>query len=181
MGVGLVGKNNWYVISGGTSSGKSTIIAELQKLGHKIFEETARVVIDAGVASGKTVEEVRKDEAAFQNLVLQKKVETEKNHDSKTLTFFDRGMHDTVAYFEHYGWELPEDAQQIMKNTSYKKVFLLDQLPTFEKDYARTEADGFSDKISNLLHKAYTEYGMEPVHVPVLPVAERVKFILDNL
>ncbi|RTK95120.1 hypothetical protein EKI60_01545 [Candidatus Saccharibacteria bacterium] len=173
--------NNWYVITGGTSSGKSTIIAELKKLGHTVFDESARVIIDAGLAAGKTVEQVRADERAFQEAVLQKKIDIEQAHDQSLLTFFDRGMHDTEAYFKHYGWELSEAVKEASRGSTYNKVFLLDQLPNFEKDYARTEGEGFSDTISKLLHEAYEANGMKPIRVPVLPIPERVKFILDNL
>ena len=46
--------SSWYVITGGPSTGKTTLLEELAKRGYKTIPEVARVVIDEGIAAGKT-------------------------------------------------------------------------------------------------------------------------------
>ncbi len=173
--------NRWYVITGGPSSGKTTLLAELEKLGHNTIPEAARTVIDNGILEGLTVEQIRKDEKKFQEEVTKMKIKIESLHPKDALTFFDRGMHDTLAYMSHYDFEIADWVESAFKTAKYKKVFLLDQLPVFEKDYARTESQDFPEKIYSLLHEAYKKFGFYIVKVPVLPVKQRAQFILENI
>lgn len=172
---------NWYVITGGPSSGKTTVIHGLKSRGYTVFEEAARLVIDEGIATGKTIQEIRKDEKKFQQTVLQRKIKTEFSHDKSTLSFFDRGMHDTLAYYRFYNWEIPPKITEVMQHATYKKVFLLDPLPFFEQDYARTEDQNFAKVLTRLLHTAYHENGVGVIKVPVLSPKKRLQFILNHI
>jgi predicted ATPase len=174
-------KNNWHVITGGPSSGKTTLITELERLGYRTLPEVARTVIDEGMALGKRVEEIRKDEKEFQYKVLQRKLDIEKKLDKKELIFFDRGMHDSHAYLDYYKFEINELAEIAKHEAKYATVFLLAPLKFFEKDYARTEDENFAKKITNLLKRAYVEAGMEPVWVPYMPPKKRAKFVLKHM
>jgi predicted ATPase len=173
-------KNNWYVITGGPATGKTTLLAELEKLGHAIVPEAARAVIDEALARGTTVRELRADEKRFQEDVARMKQSIEHTLDRDALTFFDRGMHDTLAYMRHYSYAVDEWIVDLMQAAHYKKVFLLDQLPDYEQDYARTEDGDFRTNIHSLLHNAYTEYGMKPIIVPAMSLKKRLQFILGK-
>ena len=174
----MVSQNNWYVITGGPSSGKTTLLRVLEGLGHKVIHEAARSLIDEALAKGLTIDQLRANEKKFQIDVLRRKVQVEQEQDPTILTFFDRGMHDTLAYLRHYGWEINKLVQTAMQKASYRQVFLLDPLPAYENDYARTEDAAFSAKLTKLLDKAYLEYGMRPVRVPVLEPKDRADFVL---
>lgn len=173
--------NNWYVITGGPSSGKTTLLAELEKLGHKTIPEAARTWIDQELAKGLTLEQIRADEAKFQDDVLQLKLDIEKVLNTDVLTFFDRGMHDSLAYLRHYESALSDKLHTAVEDSTYRKVFLLEQLPAYEKDYARIEDADFPAQITQQLKKAYAEYAMSPVWVPVMPIKERLQFVLNQL
>lgn len=173
--------NNWYVITGGPSTGKTTLLKELGKLGHKTIPEAARTVIDEAMEKGISVEELRSDEKRFQDDVARLKEKIEAAHDKSVLTFFDRGMQDTVAYMRHYGFNIDEWIAALMDKAKYQKVFLLEPLSTYQSDYARTEDQDFAKSLHKLLHDAYTEFGMEPIYVPAVSLNDRVKFILDKV
>lgn len=173
--------NNWFVITGGPSVGKTTLLAELEKLGHSTFPESARVVIDSGIAKGLTIDDIRNDERQFQMDVLAHKIRTELEQDKGSLTFFDRGMHDTLAYLRLFDLEVTDEVIEAMKNAGYKHVFLLEPLNIYTLDYARTESREEALRLNELLLEAYEEYGMKPTVIPALSPEERAQLILKHL
>ena len=173
--------NNWYVVTGGPSTGKTTLLKELEALGYKTIPEAARTVIDKALEKGISLEALRSDEKRFQDDVARLKEEVEASHDKAVVTFFDRGMHDTAAYMRHYGFTIEEWLKALIGRSTYQKVFLLEPLPMYENDYARTEDHDFTKKLHTLLHDAYAEFGMEPIHVPAVSPSDRVRFILNTI
>jgi predicted ATPase len=157
------------------------LIAELSQRGYLTFDEAARVILDEGIAQGKTVAQLRQDEHEFQIAVLERKEQVERQHDAAVVTFFDRGMHDTIAYFRYYGWDVTAELTARMQASTYGAVFLLDMLDNYEQDYARTEDKDFADALTGLLYDAYHGAGQPVVRVPVMPVAERASFIIDYI
>ncbi|MDO8265391.1 MAG: ATP-binding protein [Candidatus Saccharibacteria bacterium] len=174
-------KNNWYVITGGPSTGKTSLLKELEKLGYKTIPEAARTVIDEALSRGISVEILRADEKRFQDDVAKLKEKIETTLKKSVVTFFDRGMQDTLAYMRYYSYELQDWEMELMKNAKYKKVFLLEPLATYESDYARTEDTEFAKNIQKLLFDAYSEFGMKPIILPALSLDDRVKFIIDKI
>jgi predicted ATPase len=170
---------NWYVLTGGPSSGKTETIKALSRLGYITFPETARVYIDQEIKKGKSIEEIRKDEAEFQNKVLELKIELEEEAPRDKIVFFDRGIPDTIAYCEAHGFA-SQKALNVSRTKKYKKIFFLEQL-SFEKDYARIENDAIIKKLNKLLKKCYKDLGYEVVEIPVMSIQERVKKILSEV
>ncbi len=173
--------NNWYVFTGGPSSGKTTLVSEFERLGFITVPEAARVVIDEGLASGKSVEEMRADERAFQDAILRRKIALEAGLNPRNITFHDRGRHDTQAYMKLQGLDVEDWALEAIGSARYKKVFWLEPLPTYERDYARTETMDEVVALNSLLFEVYVEAGMDPVRVPALNIPSRVQFILDHV
>ena len=145
---------NWYVLTGGPSSGKTTLIEALEARGFHVEHESARIVIDEGIAQGKTIEEIRADEGAFQQKVYEHKLEREKRLNPQELIFFDRGMQDTYAYNTLCGAPITEEMLKQMDSAEYKKVFLLEPF-FYEHDYARTESEEEMNRLFILLKNAY--------------------------
>jgi predicted ATPase len=174
-----MGKAGWYVITGGPSSGKTTLISKLSEMGYNVVPESARLLIDKRISEGKTLEEIRIDEKEFQKRVMEMKVNFESQLPKNELVFLDRGIPDTIAYFRLYGFDL-EEILKFCQEKTYKKIFFLEQL-TFEKDYARIEDWEKTEKLNKLLRSAYLDLGYEVVTVPKMPMEERIGFILSNL
>ncbi len=168
-------------MTGGPSTGKSTLLTELAQRGYKTIPEAARTVIDEGILAGKTIEQVRANEHFFQEEVARRKVAIEAKLNPSTLTFFDRGMHDTLAYLWAHDYSIAPWLSPVFENARYGKVFLLDPVGSFAQDYARTEDVFTRERLQQLLEKAYTEYGMEPVRVPAMSPSERADFILKMI
>ncbi len=171
---------NWYVITGGPSTGKTTVINMLKKRGYKTTIEHARHYMDTMRTEGETIEEMRSNKRKFQLGVLDMQIEQEAAIQPKDLVFLDRAIPDAMAYYQFLMLNYDEKLLNAVKNTSYKKVYILDRLP-FIKDYARTEDEDDQKKIHQLIIDVYTSLGFPIVIVPVLPPTERVEFILKNI
>lgn len=173
-------KNNWYVITGASCSGKTTIVSELEKKGYHVVHETARLLIEQEMEKGLTIQQVRKDELDFQKKVLLMKIEVEKNLNKEKLVFLDRAIPDTRAYDTLYGISQNELLDDVLGECQYKKVFILEQLE-YAEDEVRIETKEQQYNLHRLLEEAYQKLNFEITKVPALPIEERVQFILENL
>ena len=173
-------KTNWYVITGGPSSGKTTTVNLLKERGYITTFEHARHYIDTQRLLGKTIEEIKKHQREFQLGILDMQIVQESQILPDILVFLDRAIPDTLAYCRFLDLQEEKKLTEAMLTVFYKKVFILDCLPVV-KDYARTEDEAAQKKIQSLLVQVYESLGSPIVHVPLLTPEERVDFILKNL
>jgi predicted ATPase len=171
---------NWYVITGGPSSGKTTIVTRLCELGYRTAIEEARHYLDLQRARGKTVEEIERNRRKFQKKVLNMQIDQERSLPPHEIVFLDRAIPDTRAYCRFLN--IPEDKRlsHLLESVSYRKIFILDLLPLV-RDYARREDAASQKKIEQLLIEVYESLPFPVVRVPVLPIEARIQFILRNL
>ena len=181
-------QTEWVVITGGPSSGKTSIINRLAELGYKIVPEAAEKYINEEKVKGKKIEEIRANEEDFTRLIFYKKVEAESQLSPNQLTFLDRGLPDTIAYGQADKYDISYALNDPKLNTNkYKKVFLLNLVP-FEKTDIRIEDRAFAERVNQELSDAYVSLGYDVVRVPVLPgntlqekINKRTEFILKSL
>ena len=173
-------QTNWYVITGGPSSGKTTTVNLLKERGYITTFEHARHYLDTQRLKGKTIEDVRKQQREFQLGVLDMQIEQESQISPEVLVFLDRAIPDALAYYRFLNLPEEEKLTEALRTVFYKKVFILDCLPLV-KDYARTEDEEAQKKIHALLIEVYESLGFPIIQVPVLKPEERVDFILNNL
>lgn len=173
-------KTNWYVITGGPNSGKTSVINYLAYLSHTIRPEIARIIIDDELSKGKTIKEIRKDEIKFLNEITKLKIRSEECTPKEELVFWDRAIPDDIAYLRYYNADCSFQLEA-SKNRLYKGIFLLDMLPNYKADYARIETEETVQNIQEEIYKTYTELGYEVIQVPVISIEERVNKILQHV
>lgn len=177
----MTGKSGWFVLTGRPCSGISTTARVLGERGFRAVAEAARAVIDEGLASGRTVEEIRGDDSWFQREILRRKrdVERELRSDFAGPVVFDRALPDSIVYFELAGLD-PREVRQWCQPNAYRLVFFLEPLP-YQQDYARTEDSVMLRRLELGLFEVYRNLGYEVVRVPADPVPERVRRIEDEI
>lgn len=173
-------QTNWYVITGGPSSGKTTTVNLLKDRGYITTFEHARHYLDTQRLKGKTVEETRRKQGEFQLGVLEMQIEQENEISPEVMVFLDRAIPDALAYYRFLNLPVHEKLTQALQTVSYRKIFVLDSLP-IKMDYARNEDSAAQKIIHDLLIEVYQSLHFPVVRVPVLPPEERVEFILKNL
>jgi predicted ATPase len=171
---------NWYVITGGPSSGKTTTVNLLRDRGYKTTVEYARHYLDTQRAGGHSVQEVRSNQRAFQLGVLEMQIAQEASLDPDEVVFLDRAIPDALAYYRFVGLEPDERLLDALKTIDYRKIFILDMLPLVN-DYARTENRSDQHRIHHLLTEVYESLPFPVVHVPVATADDRVDFIVANM
>jgi len=172
-------ETNWYVFTGAPSSGKTSVLDVLAQKGLHVESETARTYIEQQIELGRSLEHIRADHTNLQYGILHTKLIIERRLPAKELIFLDRAIPDSVAYFRLC--DLPDDAAMKASRTQkYRKIFMFERLPV-TADNIRTETEEEADWLDQELRNVYQELGYDLIDVPVMPVEERVRFILDQL
>lgn len=171
---------NWYVITGGPCSGKTTTVNLLSEKGYKTTIEHARHYLDTQYRNGRSIEEIKKHQEEFQEGVLEMQLEQEASLSPDEFIFLDRAIPDAMAYYRFLHLTPSEKLLTAMNKVNYKKIFILDYLPLVQ-DYARHEDAAAQKRIHELLSEVYHSLPFPIIHVPVLPVEQRVDLILKNL
>jgi len=169
----------WCVITGAPCSGKTTVLEALEQMGFKWIPEAARLYIDAELAKGRSIEEIRRDEATFQRGLVATKARIESELAPNETVFLDRAMPDSLTYYRVARLD-PAEVFEISKRFRYHRVFIFDRLP-FEQDGARTETAESSVFLDKQLEIDYHELGYDVARIPVATVQERVQLILDSI
>jgi len=170
---------NWYVITGGPSSGKTTVINELTKLGYLAAPDVARGYISQEIANGRSLKEIRGNEAEFQRKVVKMKIEREKKIPKNKIMFLDNAVPCSVAYYQICGLN-PQEVIPLCRKNQYQKIFFLEQLP-MEKDYARIENAKTIKKLNKLLKEEYENLGYKMINIPATSTKERIQKILAEV
>lgn len=171
---------NWYVITGGPSSGKTSVINELRSRGYNTVPESARHYLELQLVNGRDIQEIRLHQSKIQHNVLNRQLENERNLDPEKLTFLDRAVPDSFAYYQYLGLNPDEKLLEALKTVHYKKVFILDLLPLVN-DAIRQEDVPAQRKIHSRIIQTYRDHGENLVMVPLMSIKERADYILSNL
>lgn len=168
------------VITGGPCTGKTTIIHQLQKLGHEVFHEAARKIIRQELQ--KQSNAVPWDNVeTFSQLVLAQQV-IDFNDMKTNLAFYDRGIPDLVGYMNHANLAPFNELQTATKTHAYNSVFIC---PPWQEIYTTDTERKESYPQAELIHKklniAYQNSGYKTIIVPKKDMLSRIDFILNHL
>lgn len=177
------GTTNFYVITGCSGGGKSTLLSELQKRGYQVFPEPGRQIVKEQQSVGgdglpwknatKFAELCVSRAMYFYNaaIVLDKPV------------FFDRSVIDNIAGIERLGLPMPEYFPQTLVQYRYaSRVFMVPPWPEiFMQDTERQHSYAEAEQEFYGLQQAYEANRYKVVLIPKMPVHERADFIEHHL
>ena len=139
------------------------------------------MVIEAGIAKGKTAEALRIDPVSWQSDLLKRDALLFHELPTDTVVFTDTSFIETMVFAARTGIVMGPDAEVWLRNKRYRRVFFLDPLPSYAQTQVRVESAASALSISGQVRQAYQHYGYELVVVPSAPVAERLDFIRSFL
>lgn len=170
-----------HVITGGPGFGKTTLIKALEQQGYKSMPESSRFLIQEIVARGGS-ELPWLDRAAFQDLIVPRRIDDYLGIREDGTYFFDRGLPDEIAYYCKDGLEPPPACMEACSRYRYDQVFVV---PPWEEihvnDAERKESFEEAVRIHHEIERAYEELGYGVIEVPRDTVENRVSFILAHL
>jgi len=172
-------QTNWHVITGASCSGKTTLIDLLAGKGFKTAPEVGRQYFEKELAKGRTIEEIRQDRATLTCLVYGLWVKLEAGLPAAEVTFLDRGLPDSLAFYRFAGMNPNEILPDCFQHR-YASVFMLNRLP-YQRDGVRAGDDATAAYFESWMSRDYRALGYNVVRVPVLEPEERLAFILDRL
>jgi predicted ATPase len=162
----------FFVITGGPSVGKTTIISILRERGYAVVDEQATQII----REGQILPWV--DRCAFQSEVLRRQIEVEAPYvSSNSPIFLDRGLFDGEAYYISDGLPIPGSFQNLPLRR-YAMALLIEELEFFDNNGVRFEDIEFTRKITPIIENCYTSRNIPVTRIPALPPQERVDYVL---
>lgn len=178
------------VITGGPATGKTAIIDHLMSQGYTCYEEVIRKLTAAAQESGDITENhsnpiaLVNDAVLFNTTLINLRVEDFKAAETidASLSFFDRGTPDVLAYMSYFKQEISEDFINICEQHKYDCVFILPPWKAIFKDDAeRFETFEEATEIYHHLKNAYQQFGYDCIEVPFGSIEERTNFIIEQL
>lgn len=174
---------NFFVITGGPSSGKTTLVHALQEHGYRGVAEVARDIL-------KEEEKIADDVVTYRSTPEFTEREFQRSVDNylqaqqekpDAITFFDRGIVDVIAYARYRKLPVSDYMHQAALKYRYNNTVFI--APPWRAIYAtdteRSESYEEAVRIFHALAAVYREYGYALMELPNETVEKRVAFVLS--
>lgn len=176
-------KENYFILTGGPGSGKTTLINKLQEMGYAIVPEVGREIIKEQIATGGDALPW-KDTTKYAQQMLQHAVSDFLKHTSDDgLYLFDRGIGDSLGYASLIELCKQTDFNTAVKRYRYNEVVFI--CPPWEEIY-QTDNERLQDyelavRTYHAIEKVYLAHGYKLIEVPKTHVNLRAQFIIEHL
>ncbi|HEX6039365.1 AAA family ATPase [Longimicrobium sp.] len=173
----------FYVITGASGAGKSTILKALGSLGYSCVPEIALAIVQEQEQCGGTLFPWTHPQA-FMEEVLARNIQA---YDAAQAlpppVFFDRGIPECLAHMRLLGLRVrPDHVVEAAKRYYARKVFVAEPwADVYVRDQWRHATFERAARSFEPTVAAYAEKGYRTCVLPQVPVPERVAFILEQL
>lgn len=177
--------DNYYILTGGPGSGKTTLIEALAQSSYSCIPEVAREIISEQIRDNGSALPWQ-DYVLYTEIMLERSVlsytETAKKHITNQPVFFDRGIPDTLCYAELTKQPITEKMTAYAREYRYNRnVFIL---PPWEAIY-HTDAErkqSWEEAVATYeqMVQTYRQHGYTIIEVPQDTVENRLAFILQH-
>ncbi|MBW8813984.1 MAG: AAA family ATPase [Caulobacterales bacterium] len=175
----IVHKPNFFVLTGGGGTGKTTVLRQLQALGERVVEENIRAVIREQVAAGGQAVPWL-DATACRDLTTARDIADFDRLASETgRVVFDRGLMD--MYGANGVAPSPALAEAIRTRRYNTRVFVFPPWrEIYQTDGERRQDWSQMQAVFDDVLRTLPELGYEPAVVPKGDVTARAAFILER-
>lgn len=175
--------DRFFVVTGGPGAGKSTLIEALAAEGLRIMPEAGRAVIRDQVAIGGDALPWR-DRRAFAEQMLGWDMRSWREAaEGAGATLFDRGIPDILGYLALCGIAVPAHFARAAETFRYNPLVFI--APPWRQIYARDaerkQSWAEAEATCEAMAQTYSGLSYQLVRLPLAPVGERVRFVIDRL
>jgi predicted ATPase len=176
-------RNNFYILSGGPGSGKTTLIEILRARGYGCVEEAGRKIIQQQVKFGGDAVHW-KDQIKFREVMLSWCVDAFENVIERVRpVFFDRAIPELIGYSALIKAENPPYIQRAADLFRYNPMVFV--APPWKEIYRNDveRKQSFEEAIDSYLAAtaSYVKCGYSLVELPKGSAIERVDFVLRRV
>jgi predicted ATPase len=175
-------RDHYFVLTGPMGSGKSAILEQLISMRLKCVPEPARQILQEQRAiSARGVPEFDPD--LFTQLMLSRATSFYLDHSAtNTLTVFDRGIPDMIAYAELFGLDTRIYYNSANRHKYNHCVFWFKGwTDIYRHDEERKMSFQQAYEFGERAHEIYRELGYEVIQVPLLSIDKRAEFIYNKI
>lgn len=172
------------IITGGPSTGKSTVIKELTHRNYYCFDEVSREIIREAKEQG--IDQLfLEDPLLFSRKLIEGRLKHYHQADAldREVVFFDRGIPDVNAYMKFIKQPIPDEFEKITREHPYDRLVFI--MPPWQEiftgDEERYEDFNQAQLIHNKLVNYYKDLGYFLVFVPFGTVEKRADYIIKSL
>jgi len=175
------GKDGFHIITGGPGSGKTSLLAALARAGLPTMAEAGRSIIQDQLAIGGSALPWA-DRRAFAEQMLAWEMRSYQM--ARTIegpVFFDRGVPDVLGYLRLVGEPVPPHVTAASHRFRYdRRVFIAPWWPEiYALDEERRQTPDEAEATFRTMAEIYAELGYTLIPLPLAPVEERVRFVLQ--
>lgn len=172
----------FYIFTGGPGSGKSSVLEALASKGYSVVPEVGRAIIKQQMLQhGQALP--WQDKQLFYEQMLECTIADYNHQKEDTLTFFDRGLLDSIGYAHLEQLNVLPAHYTLAHTTPYAPVVFI--FPPWEaiyqKDTERKQDFQLATQTHAIMRITYEKFEYHLVEVPCTSIAKRTEFILDYL
>ncbi len=175
------------VITGGTYSGKTSLINEFSKQGYETLPDVGLQVIEQlnnEIGIEKQREWRKQHPEEFYTKIAEKQADLEsKLKQTNKPILFDRGLHDYAAFCKLIKIKIPQRILELMQKHTYDIAFLCETLQSFDNrtHTGRSLNKEDSLKLKQHIKEVYQQYGIKVVEFEDMTINQRIQKIKKHI